>query len=315
MPSSWRLRGAPVQTSPSLLSETSKSTTRSIAPRGSRSRSNTSEPSSRPARLGRRANALWRAARRRARPARSRPGRRRAAAARASARSRAARASAGSPRRGAARAGAGSAAGGSSAPRSAGAARPRRRPCAPRAAAATRRAAARPSLSSRSGFVSSWTACGARRVGGREQARQAAADAQLVRAEEAAVPEPEAERMLDAGRQAAVAQRDQEDVAVFDHDRVGQIGQLRRAGSPYESACPARPRVHIGGRERSPHEDRNAGPAMDRDPAARIRRDRAGGGAARRGADRARQRGHAVRGAGHALARRGAVPARGPAPR
>ena len=73
---------------------------------------------------------------------------------------------------------------------------------------------------------------GARRIGGREQAREAAADAQLVRAEEAAVSEPEAERVLDAHRQAAVAQRDQEDVAVLDHDRVGQIGQCAE-GAPH----------------------------------------------------------------------------------
>ena len=47
---------------------------------------------------------------------------------------------------------------------------------------------------------------GARGVGGREQSRQPAADAQLVRAEEAAVPEPEAERVIDSRRQAAVTQ-------------------------------------------------------------------------------------------------------------
>ena len=90
---------------------------------------------------------------------------------------------------------------------------------------------------------------GARGVGGREQSRQLPADAQLVRAQEATVPEPESEGVVDVHRQAAVAQRDQEDVAILDHDRVGQIGQRAEWAPHTEQHCPSHPRVHIGARE------------------------------------------------------------------
>ena len=143
LPSSRGRCGIAAASSPSTCSDTSRSSVRSIAPRGSRSRSNTKRAVARSTR----GSGLARSAvvrRTPSRPTSEKPlGPPSGAAARASGRCRAARASGGSRRRAAPRPEAGAARGGSSARRSSAGARRRPRRAARSGASGSRRAAAR----------------------------------------------------------------------------------------------------------------------------------------------------------------------------
>ena len=279
---SSRLRGAPRATSPLPRSETSKSTTRSIAPRGSSSRSKTSEPPS----TQRGAGDAWMAVVRRtpSRPTSENPS---------------------GPASGGGRSCLGtiprsSSIGWKSAPTPHLQREPDRvpvvaangDPLAHRAGGldvplhAQPQRLARAALSVRQlevGVGELVDGLGPGGVGGGEEARQLPADAQLVHAEEAAVPEPQAQGVLDVGRQAAVGHGHQEDVAVLDDDRVGEVPQLAEGTIHTNQHCIRTVWVEAPDGKDS-HEDRDARPTLDRDPAARLRRDRAGDRAARGGA-------------------------------